>query len=84
MEFNNTQRLVSDISGYCGLEESGARDDGFYNQKSKFDKLNYLTEYLQNVADYDLNSLQIAAAEEFLSMDFDGQNTMFREFQNLS
>ena len=87
MQINNTQRLVSDISGYCGLGESGAKDDGYYNIDNSTDRLIYMREYLLNAADYDLDVLDQTKAFDFLETDlnceFNSESDRYHSFKAL-
>lgn len=66
MKYNNTQKLVSDISGYCGLDEPGARDDGYYERKDKVAAYHYLVDCVYAIDDINPDHTNIPAALKFL------------------
>lgn len=78
---NNTQRLVSDISGYCGLGESGARDDGYYECKTAQEKMDYLQQCVDSMEGY--NKCDLNAVMHFLDREFVTNNHKYYEFKML-
>ncbi len=84
---NDTQKLVSLISGY-DADENGARDDGYYAQESIVDKMKYLEKFLSN-GDADLwnafsnGDLDLWNAFKFLEEEFYGDNKRYHAFIEL-
>jgi hypothetical protein len=81
---NRTQRLISDISGYCGLGEAGARNDAYYDLDNMVDKVTFLLEYCHHVEGYEnINAMEIAVAHEFLEYDFGSSGERYEAFDLL-
>ena len=83
-EMNNLQKIVSCISGYCGLGEAGAREDYFYDLEKEVEQIDFVISYSTTVDD-----VEIVTAEEakkivdFLTCDISGQDAIYWAFQAL-
>lgn len=81
-DMNQTQRLVSDISGYCGLFECGAKNDAYYECKTEEDKY----DFLQGVIDYSEGFCVFCNLEsvfQFLETEFSNSNDKYNKFIEL-
>lgn len=80
-EMNNLQRIFSDISGYGGLHESGARDDGYYESD---DRINYIQEYALNAENVcNITKDEAIRIKDFLDSDLSSQNDWYHAFKSL-
>jgi hypothetical protein len=81
---NNLKKIASLISGY-GLEETSAKDDGYYECETHQEKKAYVL-MIGNVAE-DVMPVSSAEAEkiiEFLDLDADCENDWFYAYESLS
>lgn len=85
MKYNATQLLVADISGYTPFDgENSARDDGYYDQVTTLEKLDYLTQYIASAPVYEwYKDADITKAWIFLESDFSGENERYHAFKEL-
>ena len=80
---NSTQKLISDISGFCGLDESGARDDGYYEINDILGKLHYLIDVVAASDTISGVDVDICKAQKFLDKEFTSANEKIHEFNEL-
>jgi hypothetical protein len=82
---NNKQLLASEICGYSYKETDwGARADGYYDCKTKEEKLEFLRDYTRYAPDICCTEEETGAVYEFLETDFSGSsNAMHHAFDSL-
>ncbi len=87
---NNLQKIASGISGFHpSLEgfDQGAKDDGYYNQPTAYDKLLYIVEYSFHCDEDSVKGIDLNKAKKvfwFLETDFKGSsNDLFYAFKDL-
>jgi hypothetical protein len=79
---NNTQKLVSLISGYEPKENS-AQDDGYYEITLVSEAYKYLLDVIAATDDID-HSADIYQAYDFLEDEFEGEEERYHAFKSLT
>lgn len=68
---NNLQKIALDISGYSDYSKQGAKNDGYYEQKTLGQKLDFILEY----AEYAEGVMPVKLKDAFKILSFlEGQN----------
>ena len=79
---NELQEVAGAISGY-GHDESGARDDGYYECLTIADRINYIKELADVLYDIYLSDIETNQILDFLDFDHDGTNDWYYAFEML-
>ena len=82
---NNTQKIVSNISGYEPHESfTSAKSDDYYDEcPSLFERFEHVKEYASNALDIELTVKETLDAVEWLDTSFNGDNDRFHAFKEL-
>lgn len=86
-EYNNLQKVASDISGYCYLDAQGAQNDCFYERTGKEARREYIIDYCNHTYEFELDYFEVKRVVDFLddleNGIFEGSNEIDHAFLDL-